>query len=75
MANKLTDPRYKQFAQAFAGLRSDGGASVQDPNSINSVLAGYQTNEYGKWVANTTNETRALIGLAPLPAAGSGAAG
>lgn len=56
LAQQLLDPRYKQFAQAFAGLRSDGGASVQDPNSVNSVLAGYQTNEYGKWVANNTND-------------------
>jgi len=45
-----------QFALAFAGLRSDGGASVQNPNSINAVLAGYQTNEYGKWVSNNTND-------------------
>jgi hypothetical protein len=56
LAQQLLDPRFKQFAQAFAGLRSDGGASVQNPNSINSVLAGFQTNEYGKWVSNTTGD-------------------
>jgi len=56
LAQQLLDPRFKQFAFAFAGLRSDGGASVQNPNSINAVLAGYQTNEYGKWVSNNTND-------------------
>jgi hypothetical protein len=56
LAQQLLDPRFKQFAQAFAGLRSDGGASVQNPNNVNTVLAGFQTNEYGKWVANTTGD-------------------
>jgi hypothetical protein len=56
LAQQLLDPRFKQFAQAFAGLRSDGGASVQNPNSINTVLAGFQTNEYGKWVSKTTGD-------------------
>jgi hypothetical protein len=56
LASQLLDPRYKQFAQAFAGLRSDGGASVETPTSINTVLAGYQANEYGKWVSNNFND-------------------
>jgi hypothetical protein len=56
LAQQLVDPRYKQFAQAFAGLRSDGGVSVQNPNSVNSVLAGYQSNEYAKWVSNLDND-------------------
>jgi hypothetical protein len=56
LAQQLLDPRYKQFAQAFAGLRSDGGTSVQSPTSINTVLAGYQANEYGKWVSNNFND-------------------
>jgi hypothetical protein len=56
LAQQLVDPRYKQFARAFAGLRSDGGVSVQDPNSVNSVLAGYQSNEYAKWVSNIDND-------------------
>jgi len=56
LAQQLLDPRFKQFAYAFAGLRSDGGVSVQNPNSINAVLAGFQTNEYGKWVSNNTND-------------------
>ena len=57
LAQQLIDPRYLRFAQTFAALRSDGGASLQNPNSVNSVLAGYQTNEYDKWVANTTNDS------------------
>jgi hypothetical protein len=56
LAQQLLDPRFKQFAQAFAGLRSDDGASVQDPKNVNAVLAGYQTNEYGKWISTTTND-------------------
>src|SRR5260221_10803069 len=56
LAQQLLDPRYKQFAQAFAGLRSDGGAGVQNPNSINTVLAGYQANEYAKWVSNNDGD-------------------
>src|SRR6266481_3424464 len=56
LAQQLLDPRYKQFATAFASLRSDGGTSVQSPNSINTVLAGYQTNEYAKWVSNNDND-------------------
>jgi hypothetical protein len=56
LAQQLLDPRYKQFAQAFAGLRSDGGTSVQSPTSINTVLAGYQANEYAKWVSNNYND-------------------
>jgi hypothetical protein len=56
LAQQLLDPRFKQFAQAFAGLRSDGGTSVQNPTSINTVLAGYQANEYAKWVSNNYND-------------------
>jgi hypothetical protein len=56
LAQQLLDPRYKQFAQAFAALRSDGGTSVQSPTSINTVLAGYQANEYAKWVSNNYND-------------------
>jgi hypothetical protein len=56
LAQQLLDPRFKQFAQAFAGLRSDGGTSVQSPTSINTVLAGYQANEYAKWVSNNYND-------------------
>jgi hypothetical protein len=56
LAQQLLDPRYKQFAQAFSGLRSDGGTSVQSPTSINTVLAGYQANEYAKWVSNNYND-------------------
>ncbi|HEX3499783.1 MAG TPA: DUF1217 domain-containing protein [Stellaceae bacterium] len=56
LAQQLLDPRYKQFAQAFAGLRSDGGTSLQNPSNINTVLAGYQANEYAKWVSNNFND-------------------
>jgi hypothetical protein len=56
LAQQLLDPRFKQFAQAFAGLRSDGGTSVQNPTSINTALAGYQANEYAKWVSNNYND-------------------
>src|SRR6185312_10414007 len=47
------DPRYRALAQAFSSLRSDDGAAVSNPSSIDAVLAGYQTNEYQKFVSDT----------------------
>ncbi|MDB5409735.1 MAG: hypothetical protein JWL84_4647 [Rhodospirillales bacterium] len=56
LANQLLDPRYKAFAQAFWSLSTDGGAQIQTATSINAVLAGYQTNQYEKWVSSTDND-------------------
>src|ERR1700726_919207 len=46
LAQQLVDPRFTQFAKAFASLQTDGGATISNPTSVNAVLAGYQTNEY-----------------------------
>src|SRR5882757_1698802 len=46
LAQQLIDPRFRAFANAFASLRNDGGATVSSPGSVNSVLAGFQNNEY-----------------------------
>src|SRR6185312_8234145 len=47
------DPRYRALAQAFSSLRSDDGAAVSNPSSVDAVLAGFQTNEYQKFVSDT----------------------
>jgi hypothetical protein len=56
LANQLLDPRYLAFAKAFWSLSTDGGASIQTATSINAVLAGYQTNQYEKFVSSTDND-------------------
>jgi hypothetical protein len=57
LANQLADPRYLAFAKAFSSLGTDGGAAIQTASSINSVLAGYQTNEFQKWVSSNDNDS------------------
>src|SRR5260370_29210980 len=57
LAQQLIDPRYLRFAQAFSALHADAGASLQNPNNINTILAGYQTNEYDKWIANNNGDS------------------
>jgi hypothetical protein len=56
LAQQLTDPRFKAFAQAFASLNTDGGASLHNPANIDSIIAGYQTNEYEKWISDQDND-------------------
>jgi hypothetical protein len=56
LANQLLDPRYRSFAQTFWSLSTDHGASIHTATSINAVLAGYQTNEYEKWVSSTQHD-------------------
>jgi hypothetical protein len=54
LAQQLIDPRFRAFAQAFADLRNDGGAAVNDPTNVDAVLAGFQTNEYEKFISDQT---------------------
>ena len=56
LAQQLVDPRFTQFANAFASLQTDGGATISNPTSVNAVLAGYTTNEYQKFVSNLNND-------------------
>jgi hypothetical protein len=56
LAQQLLDPRFTAFAKAFSSLRTDSGTSIHDPININSVLAGYQTNEYEKWVSSNDSD-------------------
>ena len=56
LAQQLVDPRFTQFANAFASLKSDGGATISNPASINAVLAGYTTNQYQKFVSQIDND-------------------
>lgn len=48
LAQRLRDPRWRQFANAFVSLSKDGGAAISDPKAVNAVLAAYQTNEFEK---------------------------
>ncbi len=56
LAQQLIDPRFRKFAAAFSSLRDDGGASASSPANVNSVLAGFQTNEYQKWISTNDND-------------------
>jgi hypothetical protein len=56
LAQQLVDPRFTQFANAFASLKSDGGATISNPASINAVLAGYTTNQYQKFISKIDND-------------------
>jgi hypothetical protein len=47
-ARAQTDPRYMQFAQALAPLRS--GKTLRDGKSIEAIAAGYQANEFEHWL-------------------------
>jgi hypothetical protein len=42
------DPRYMQFAQAFAALKS--GASIRDGKSLDAIASAYQANEFERWL-------------------------
>src|SRR6266481_8618894 len=35
LAQKLLDPRFRGFAQAFASLRNDGGVGISNPINVN----------------------------------------
>ena len=48
LAQRMRDPRFLKFAQAFSTLKSDGGASIQSPTTMGVILDGYETNEFEK---------------------------
>src|SRR5690349_15883648 len=48
LAQRLIDPRYKQFALAFASLKSDGGKQIATPSSVATILNQFQENEFEK---------------------------
>jgi hypothetical protein len=56
LAQQLVDPRFTQFASAFASLQTDGGATINNPTSVNAIIAGYTTNEYQKFISNLDND-------------------
>jgi hypothetical protein len=43
-----TDPRYMQFAQAFASLKS--GVPVRETKRIDALVGAFQANEFEKWL-------------------------
>lgn len=52
----LQNPNYLAFAQAFASLNKDGGATIHGAASINTVVATYQNTAF--MAALTTNDTK-----------------
>jgi len=61
LAQRMADPRYQNFAKAFASLRSDGGASIRQQASIDSVVGAYRQSQFEKAVGrNDTSARQAL---------------
>ena len=46
LVNQLADPRYKQFAQAFQSLATDGGAAINAAGFADKIVAAYRTNQF-----------------------------
>jgi len=44
--NRMNDPRYKQFVQAFGSLRSDGGAGINASGFADTIVSAYATNQF-----------------------------
>jgi hypothetical protein len=61
LVNKMLDPRWVNFAKAFASLNSDQGATIQGQSHINSILGGYQTNQFEKATGETNPAVRQAL--------------
>jgi hypothetical protein len=61
LVNKMLDPRWVNFAKAFASLNTDQGVTIQGQSHINSILAGYQTNEFEKATGETNPAVRQAL--------------
>lgn len=46
LVNQLADPRYKQFAQAFQSLSTDGGAAINAAGFADKIVNGYRVNQF-----------------------------
>ncbi len=44
--NRMNDPRFKQFVQAFGSLRSDGGAGINAKGFADKIVSAYATNQF-----------------------------
>lgn len=72
LAQRMADPRYRAFANAFASLRGDGGASIGKTQSVDAVVSAYQQTQYEKAVGrNDTSARQALYFARVAPQATS----
>jgi hypothetical protein len=61
LARKTSNTRYLAFAQAFAGLSTDGGASIRDAKNVAAVVANYQQMQYEKAIGQTDTAAQQAI--------------
>jgi hypothetical protein len=61
LAQRMVDPRFRQFAQFFASLKSDGGKQLASATTQATLLDKYQTNEYQKWLGQDDPAVRQAL--------------
>jgi hypothetical protein len=57
LANRLTDPAWRKFAQAF-GFGDPGGARTSDPGFAGEIAAAYRTRAFEAAVGEASNDMR-----------------
>jgi hypothetical protein len=61
LVNQLADPRYKQFAQAFQSLSTDGGAAINAAGFADKIVAAYGTNQFEEDQGNQNPAVREAL--------------
>ena len=61
LVNQLADPRYKQFAQAFGSLATDGGAGINAAGFADKIVAAYGTNQFEEDQGNQNPAVREAL--------------
>jgi hypothetical protein len=61
VAYRLVDPRFRQFAAAFAALKSDGGKQLRSAAMMGSILGRFETNEFEKFIGESDPAVREAL--------------
>jgi hypothetical protein len=61
LVNQLNDPRYKQFAQAFGSLSTDGGAGINASGFADKIIASFGTNQFEESEGNQNPAVREAL--------------
>lgn len=61
VAYRLIDPRFRQFAAAFASLKSDGGKQLRSAAMTASILDRFETNEFEKFLGEADPAVREAL--------------
>ncbi|MBS0385191.1 MAG: DUF1217 domain-containing protein [Proteobacteria bacterium] len=64
VAQRLGKQNWIAFAQAYSPLTTDGGATLQSPDSVNAAIARYTSAAFQQWIGVRDNDSTLTTALA-----------